>query len=200
MNQTIHQIFINIGLHKSYMDNPVYFKCVEENRKRHPNFTIKIWNEEMLDNLVKTKYSKYLKFWNSFPNKFWKIDFGRYLVLLAEGGIYVDMDDIILGNIDLTLPYILVKYTNEKTGKNEFCNNIIYYQDKSIYRSLIKFCLERNKICKMPKEWKVRIFMYCVGAKMYDQFNKKILALDPNNIIYTIKFTSYGTHAWLKTI
>ena len=39
--------------------------------------------------------------------------------------------------------------------------------------------------------------MYCVGAKMYDQFNKKKLGLDPTNIEYTIKYHSYHTRTWL---
>ena len=196
---TIHHIFIDIGLAKTYRDNPIYLKCVEENKKRHPEFTIKIWDERMLDNLVKTKYKKYLTFWNNFPNPFWKIDFGRYLILASEGGIYVDMDDIIIETIDLNKEYILVNYTSDKTQKTEFCNNIIYYKERSIYDDLIKFSYERCQKCKMPKEWKVRRFLYCVGARMYDQFNKKILGLDPNSIQSTIKYKSYRTRSWLKS-
>ncbi len=198
-NKTIHHIFIDINLHKTYEENPIYLKCVEENKKRQDDFTIKIWNEKMLDNLVKTKYNNYLDFWNSFPNKFWKIDFGRYLILLEEGGIYVDMDDIILEKIDLNQPYILVNYYNKNLKKYEFCNNIMYYRDKNIYKSLIEFSIERFRICKMPKEWKIRRFFYIVSAKMYNQFNKKKLGLDPTNIKYSIDFTSYGTNSWLKT-
>ena len=188
----IHQIFVDIGKGKTYLDNPIYKKCVAQNQKLHPNFRHKIWNEKMLDNLVKKHYPEYLEFWNEFPHPFWKIDFGRYMLLHYEGGIYIDMDDVITEPIILDRD-IVTTFTRDN-GKTEFGNNIIHFQDRNIYRQLMNFCLERKKTCKMPPNWKQRRFFYIVGQRVFDYFVKHKLKYPLQK---AIQFNTYDTNSWL---
>jgi len=186
----IHQIFIDIGKGKTYLDNDIYKKCVEENKKQ--SLKHKIWNEKMLDNLCKEHYPEYLNFWNSFPHPFWKIDFGRYMILHHEGGIYIDMDDLITEPIKLDRDIVTIFKRNN--NRIEFGNNIIHFQDRNNYKRLMDFCLDRYKTCRMPKEWKQRRFFFIVGQRAYHSFVKYQLKLKMEN---TINFNGFDTNAWL---
>ena len=104
-----HQIFMDIGQGKTYRDNPIYKKCYQKNKDflKNTQFKIKIWNGKELDDLVNNNYPKYVSLWNSFPNAFYKIDFVRPLILHSEGGIYMDMDNILTAIPDINRDYIL---------------------------------------------------------------------------------------------
>jgi len=186
----IHQIFIDIGKGKSYLDNPIYKKCVEENKKQ--SLQHKIWNEKMLDDLCKEHYPQYFEFWKSFPHPFWKIDFGRYMLLHHEGGIYIDMDDIITEPIVLNRDIVTI--FKRPNGRLEFNNNIIHFQDRNNYKRLMDYCLERNVKCLMPTNWKQRRFFYIVGQRAYHSFVKLVLEKEMKN---TIEFNGFDTNAWL---
>lgn len=185
-----HQIFVDIGKGKTYKDNPIYLEFVEENKQRHRYLHHKIWNEEMLDKLVEDHYPDLLYFWNDFPHKFWKIDFGRYLILAKEGGIYCDMDDVIIEPIIFFQKDILTTFIRESTGKREFGNNIIYFKDSNRYLELIDFCLERNRNCKMPSDWKERRFFHIVGQRCFNSF------LKDEKKVNRIMYKTQSTLAW----
>ena len=185
----IHQIFIDIGQGRDFRDNPIFLKCYIENTKfiLNTNFKIKIWNEKEIDLLITQHYPKYIDIINNFPNKFYKIDFVRPLILHYNGGIYLDMDNILIELPDINRKYILANW------KNEIANDLIYFNDKRIYIEYVEFMLNRIEICKMPNNWTVRRFQYCVGQKCFNQFCKKYKYLQTQNI-----YTSYYTSTWLK--
>jgi hypothetical protein len=184
----LHQIFMDIGQGKTYRDNPIYKKCYDKNKVflKKTTFNIKIWNEKDLDYLVKEHYPKYLTLWNSFPNPFYKIDFVRPLILHYEGGVYMDMDNILTTIPDINREYILANW------ENEIASDLIYFQDKKIYLKFADFMLERSKKCKMPNNWKVRRLQYCVGQKCFNQFCKLHKYLDTVDI-----YKSFYTATWL---
>ena len=185
----IHQIFIDIGKGKTYLDNDIYKKCVEENKKQ--SLKHKIWNEKMLDNLCKEHYPEYLNFWNSFPHPFWKIDFGRYMILHHEGGIYIDLD-VILKTKDLPNGNLIGYWTNKK-GDKEMNNDFFRWSDRDLYYKCAIFLRDRFYNNKMPSCWKVRKFLFSVGNKGYTAFIK-------NSKVEFIMFDNYlrtETSSWL---
>lgn len=194
-NKIIHQIFIDINQGKTYLDNPIYKECVEKNKEIHVDFEFKLWDEPLLNKFVEDKCPEYIEMWNSFPDKFYKIDFGRYLILLIEGGVYLDLDDIILEPINLENEYILGHYTDEK-NKTTHCNNIIYYKHKEELRFLIDLMEKRYRTNKMPNNWRVRKMLSTVGARGFHQILTKTYKIKPKE--YTIKFKTYTTRSWLK--
>jgi mannosyltransferase OCH1-like enzyme len=194
-NKIIHQIFIDIGQGTTYLDNPIYKETVEKNKEIHVDFEFKIWDEPLLDKLVKEKCPEYIEIWNDFPDKMHKIDFGKYLILLVEGGIYLDLDDIILEPINLENDYIFGHYTDDK-GRTTHCSNIIYYKHKEELKFMIDLMVKKYRTNKMPNSWKVRRLLHTISVKAFHQILSKNFKIKPKE--YTIKFYSYETRSWLK--
>jgi len=182
----VHQIFIDIGQGKTFRDNPIYCTCYEKNKSflEGTEFNIKIWNEKEIDELIKDLYPEYLPFIKSFPNPFYKIDFVRPLILHSKGGIYLDMDNILLEVPNLKSDYYIGIWRRE--WKNEFNNDILYFNNRDIYLNYVNFMIFRTANCKMPESWKVRRFLYCVGAKCFNQFCKKEGYKTDSKIIYKV--------------
>ena len=194
-NKIIHQIFIDIGQGKTYLDNPIYKETVEKNKEIHVDFEFKIWDEPLLNKLVEEKCPEYIEIWNDFPDKFYKIDFGKYLILLVEGGIYLDLDDIILEPINLENDYIFGHYTDGK-NRTTHCSNIIYYKHKEELKFMIDLMVKKYRTNKMPDSWKVRKYLHTISVKAFHQILTKTYNIKPKE--YTIKFCSHQTRSWLK--
>ena len=187
----LHHIFIDIGQGNSFKENPIYVDCYEKNKLLLENteFNIKVWNENEIDNLVKEKYPEYLQFIDSFPNPFYKIDFVRPLILHAEGGLYMDLDNYLLEVPDLNKDYIIGNW------KNLINNDIIYFKNRDIYLEYVDFMIRRSEDCKMPDSWKVRRFLYSVGARCFNQFCKRKGFINRDKNLYE----GIGTGTWLKS-
>lgn len=56
------------------------------------NYTIKLWTDDDILQLVKGKYSWILTTYETYPQNIQRADIARLLVIHAEGGIYADLD------------------------------------------------------------------------------------------------------------
>jgi hypothetical protein len=188
----IHQIFIEIPEvgYKDIPSNPIWLEAINENIKR--GWETKIWYEEDIDELIDKHYKQYKVFMTIFPNKFWKIDFCRALILHHEGGIYMDLDTILLypPNLDEKM---LIGYFTKPNGDIIGNNDFIYFKDRNMYLEYADWCMCRQRLCMMPFEWKARRHLHIVGSKSLVSFvkHKKMFR----------QFTGYkrGSEAsWLK--
>ncbi|KAF3931640.1 hypothetical protein ABW20_dc0105629 [Dactylellina cionopaga] len=85
----IHQIWKNSNI-STYSKEPSHasWKYVYEPM----NYTVKLWPEEEIINLIKTNYSWLLPTYQSYPQNIQRADLARLVVVHAEGGIYSDLD------------------------------------------------------------------------------------------------------------
>jgi mannosyltransferase OCH1-like enzyme len=72
--------------------HPLWFKCQESWLKNFGNFEYKFWNDEQIDDLIKTDYPEYWNLYQEFPIHIMKIDFVRLCLMHKFGGIYADLD------------------------------------------------------------------------------------------------------------
>ena len=192
MVEEAHFIFIDVGL-GSIEGFPLYQENLNIFKSLNPNIPVHLWNEEELDNLVMSSYKHLWTIWNSFPMPFYKIDFGRYLILKKYGGIYIDLDMECLKPIDLDKNYVNIFIDNK--GNQSFNNNVIRFVNRDIYDKIIEFSINRLFSCKMPTTWKKRRLLYTVGARMYHKFciDNKIEKTDVHDY-----FKDYQSKTWLK--
>lgn len=95
----IHQIWFQ-GL----KNLPEEHKNKRESWKRlNPHFEYMLWDNESMLFIISTLYPQYLNTYNNFKYMHQKIDFFKYIVLYAYGGIYADMDTINLKPLDSLL-------------------------------------------------------------------------------------------------
>ena len=189
----VHFIFLDIGL-GTLKDHEIYIKNIETLKKLNPKTKVNIWNEKELDKVVKNHYPDFLDFWNNFPSKFYKIDFGRYLILKLYGGMYLDLDMECISQLpnENEMDFINVF---ENKGKETFNNNVIYFRNHSIYDELIDFAVFRFKSNKMPTSWKRRRLLFTVGARMFHKFcrDRKFEKTNVNSFVKDLE-----TKSWLK--
>jgi len=67
-------------------------KYNEECKKVNSDYENYIWDDAMIQRLLKDHYPNYLQTYNAFPLMIQKIDFAKYVILYHHGGIYIDMD------------------------------------------------------------------------------------------------------------
>ena len=190
----IHFFFVEIGLGK-LNNHPIYINNIKIIKEKNPKSKIIIWDENKLNNLVEKNYPELLNFWNNFPSKFYKIDFGRYLVLKLYGGMYIDLDMKCLSTLPDEDEMDFINVFVDKKGKETFNNNVIYFRNNKIYDELINFAIYRYIWNKMPKTWKKRKLLYTVGAKMFHKFCKDKKFNKTNVSRY---FEDLQTKSWLK--
>ena len=165
----VHFFFLDIGL-GTLDDHPEYLKNIDTLAKYNPRSDIYIWDEPKLDSLVKTYYPKLKTFWDGFPSTFYKIDFGRYLVLKKFGGMYLDLDMECQRPLPKENQMDFINTFVDDNGRETFNNNVIYFRDHTLYDKLIRFCQKRFKNNKMPLTWKRRRLLHTVGARMFHKF------------------------------
>ena len=166
----IHQIFIDCGVgYKDIPSNPIWLNAINENIKN--GWETKIWYEKEIDELIDKHYKQYKVFMTIFPNKFWKIDFVRALILHHEGGIYMDLDTILLYKPNLDENILIGYFTkpnDDVIGNNDF----IYFKNRDMYLEYADYCMRRQRMCKMPFEWKARRHLHIVGSHSLVSFVK----------------------------
>lgn len=170
---TAHFIFLQIGL-GTLADHPLYQRNIEEFRRFNPCAVVKIWGEREINELVQKEYPHLIERWNSFPSKWYYIDFARYLILHSHGGLYIDMDMQCTRELPARGVMDFIDKDDEYVHKSaktiRFCNNIIGFRDEKLYGKLIEFSLKRLDNMRLPKSWKCRNMLYKVGARMYHSF------------------------------
>lgn len=176
MNKIIHQIFLDIGL-KPLDERKDYLENIEITKKLNPDWKHMLWLDSDVEELVKLDYPEILDMWNNFPNKFYKVDFVRYLILNKYGGIYLDLDEQCIKPFDdkfCNSKTILGKWIKLTNNKEIINNNIIGFQNKEICKKLIDYSISQYEYRQksMPESWKVRKFLHSVGATMFFRFCK----------------------------
>ena len=176
----IHQIFVDIGKGTTFRDNELYSRIYDKNREL---YTIRIWDEPRLDTLI-LQYPEFIDMYRSFPNKFYKIDFMRPLILHRYGGVYMDMDNELEGPIEFV----------DRKYEGEAFNDLMYWSDRDLYLEYARFMKERYYRCAMPSTWITRRFMYSVGQSCYNMFCRK-KGIDRGVVC---KYKGHDSQMWLK--
>ena len=84
--------------------NAIWEPCQQSWKDKFTEWEYKMWSDEDLDNLIKTKYNWFYEIFKSYTSKIMRIDSARYFILYEYGGIYADMDYECVKNFENILP------------------------------------------------------------------------------------------------
>lgn len=72
--------------------HPLWKRCQASWLEKFPDFEYRLWNDDDIDNLIRTEYPEFWDMYQEFPVHIMKIDFVRFAFMHRFGGIYADMD------------------------------------------------------------------------------------------------------------
>lgn len=90
-------------IHQTYKSTelpPVYKQCQETVLKLHPDFEYRFYTDEDMDRVVREEAPEYYEAFSALPRMIMKIDMFRYFLMYLYGGLYVDMDYMMLRPFD----------------------------------------------------------------------------------------------------
>lgn len=92
----IHQVWINADpeIPEKWRQGPSSWK------KHHPDWVYFLWTKDNARPYMAAKHPDYLGLFDSYPYEIMRIDMIRYFFLYDFGGVYCDLDDYPLANIE----------------------------------------------------------------------------------------------------
>ena len=72
---------------------PVHFEPLMRTwRVKNPDWAFKLWDQQSVGALVNESFSWFAPTFHALPSKIQQADAARYIILMAEGGLYADLD------------------------------------------------------------------------------------------------------------
>jgi mannosyltransferase OCH1-like enzyme len=99
--------------------------CQASWQKIYPNYTYRMWTDEDIDEFIRTHYPKFYPLFKSYPHHIQRVDVVRYFILYEFGGIYADMDYMVLKSFEHLLPAGKVSIAESPHGRERFQNALM---------------------------------------------------------------------------
>ena len=141
----IHQTYKNHNLPETYK------MCQTEIKRLHPDFEYRFYTDEDMERLMKKEFPEYYDKFNELPRMIMKIDMFRYFLMYKYGGLYTDMDYLMLNPFDLLNEKVVIPCNREDEKGNHIClGNCIFASQPNhpYWKSLMDtlFTIDRTKL------------------------------------------------------
>lgn len=101
-----------------------WLKCQASWKEILPNYKYILWDDDDIDYFIKSRFPKFYKIFSSYPKQIQRADAVRYFILFEYGGIYADMDYMLLKDFTHLIPPGKVSITESPHG-NEGLQNAL---------------------------------------------------------------------------
>lgn len=197
----IHQIYFDL-YGKPFEANELFVQSRNSLIEKHPEWEYKLWSEEECLELLETRYPHLYHFYKRFRYKIQQIDFIKCVILHAEGGFYVDLDNVAIKPMDdLVENTYLFNSLKHMTSVPEIMNNDIMASEKGwgwweiLFRD-IKPNYEDKIKTDVYDTWKGRFILQTTGPRYMHRLIKQTL---PNHKPFYFAWTKWRNEKW-KTI
>lgn len=111
-------------IHQTYKNNDlpnIYKHCQNIIKELHPDFIYNFYTDEDMFNIIKKEFPEYNESFNKLPRMIMKIDMFRYFLMYKYGGLYVDMDYLMLKKFNLLNYDVVLPCNRENNNKEPIC-------------------------------------------------------------------------------
>ena len=189
----IHQIYFNL-FDKELEENDIFLQS--HNICKNPKgYEYMLWDETSTFELLKNDYPSYIDFYNNLRYDIQRLDFIRFCILHKYGGIYIDLDMIILQPLDNLLKneFVFHNIRNVKENYSFIENDFIATAPKNkMWEYIMQGCVlnyEQKKKIKVYDTWKGRFVLQTTGPKF---LARCIKAMYPNYKPMQITYTKWS--------
>ena len=190
IQKKIHQIFFNIQ-NKKINEIKLFIQSRESHLKINNDFKYKLWNEKQCDKLIKNKMPQYYNFYKNLKFDIQRIDFMKYAICYLKGGIYTDLDMVVIKNFTPLIHQKFFFHTFSHLSKTEKISNDFFGCIKG-WKGFKIFLEElvdnyNNKIkIKIYNVWTARFVLQTTGPRFLTKFLNKVMpSYKPQKLIYT---------------
>lgn len=207
------ELFYNLNIKKiniiqTWKNNKIPDKYVPlvSKIKNLQNINYIFFSDSDIDQFIKKYYQYYYQLYNSFKYKIQKIDFFRYLAIYHYGGIYLDLDILLLKTFDsldlnkCTFPIEFDKSSDTILHEQNFyklIGNYAFYSPKGHpFLKLIINNIYNHKLDKFYNDYRQYIY-YTTGPVLVTQSYIDFKQKDQINLIYPTPFKKgyFGEYA-----
>jgi mannosyltransferase OCH1-like enzyme len=141
--------------------HPYWEPCHRTWKTMYPDFIHKMWNDQDIDDFVRTRHKMLYDKFRSFPNNIQRIDMARYLIMYEYGGMYADMDVECMENF----------YHVLQPGKANFgmTNNADYAYENALMASPAKHPSWHYILSDLINSWHFSSPLQSTGSQMMSQ-------------------------------
>tara|TARA_R110000823_G_scaffold208384_1_gene338851 strand:+ start:254 stop:910 length:657 start_codon:yes stop_codon:yes gene_type:complete len=187
----IHQIYFDL-YNKDLKEIKKFYES-HKMCKNQDNFKYILWSEKDCEDLINKHYPKYKSLYSNFRYKIQKIDFIRFCILHRFGGIYIDLDMIILQPLESLIKGKKYVFHNvQDVQKNwSFIENdfMCSVKNSNIWLDLMQHCkinYKEKEAIKIYDTWVGRFIMQTTGPKFLSRyFKQKFPKYNPLRIVKT---------------
>jgi mannosyltransferase OCH1-like enzyme len=117
-------------IHQTYKSKdlpPTYKQCQESVLKLHSDFEYRFYTDDDMNRIVREKTPEYYEAFCALPRMIMKIDMFRYFLMYLYGGLYVDMDYMMLRRFDFLEKEVVLPCSREnETGDVQRLGNCVF--------------------------------------------------------------------------
>ena len=159
-------------IHQTWFDNnkqlPLIFdKMIEESKKKNLDFEFKLWTDSNIEDFLNKNYEKLYEIYSKNILGVQKSDLARLAILHYYGGIYIDLDILLVKNLanlfDFDKDLFYISYEPKEQTK--------YVWNNENYICNAFFACNKNNII-IENIINSIIYIYNIhGDKIFNQFN-----------------------------
>ena len=72
--------------------HPYWEPCHKTWRTMFPDFIHKMWNDQEIDDLIRTRHKIFYEKYKALPHQIQRVNIATYIIMYEYGGVYADMD------------------------------------------------------------------------------------------------------------
>ena len=118
---TIPKIIHHIWMGKKTIPD-VNLYCANSIKETNPDFDYILWKDDDVDKVMKNDFPEYYDKFNELPRMIMKIDMFRYFLMYKYGGLYADMDYLMLKPFDLFNENVVLPTNRDLDDNNRITN------------------------------------------------------------------------------
>lgn len=192
LDNGIPKLIFQIWISENGKDMPENWKISPiEWKKHHPDYIYVLWDKDNALNFITKYFNEYLDIYNDFKYVVSRCDMLRICILYIFGGIYSDLDNYPLKNIEeyISDPSIDTYYPELKVANNIMVNNnLIFSKPKcELFLTLLAHIKSQSTKEHINKYTEMRAYSCVDKIKEYQKNNMYNLKILPYK-----QFNPYG--------
>jgi mannosyltransferase OCH1-like enzyme len=108
-------------IHNTYKSHDlpeIYKNCQAQIKTLHPEFDYRFYTDTDMFNIMRNEFPTYYDNFQALPRMIMKIDMFRYFLMYKYGGLYTDMDYLMLRRFDLLNHDVVIPCNREDISGN----------------------------------------------------------------------------------